>query len=229
MTNRGLLELRLHTSLLDELRTYYLNTMSLPIVRETTDSFTVQAGATSLTFTRTASESDPPFYHFAFNIPENKLHSAKGWLSKRTMLLKPSGHEIVHFPAWNAHAVYFCDPAGNIVEFIARHELKNAAPGRFTSNDVLCASEIGIVVDDVASTVETLKSQLGLNEYRSGTPDFAALGDEHGLLIVVKRERVWFTTADRHAEVFPTEALLHGPKTMRYEPAEYPYKLAVKE
>lgn len=227
MKNRGILKLHLHTNIPDELRAFYEDALSLPLVKETTASFTVRAGGTSLTFTRPVSESCPAFYHFAFNIPENKLHAAQEWLSNRTPLLKPDGNEVVHFPAWNAHAVYFCDPAGNIVEFIARHDLKNAATGEFTPDDILYASEIGIVVDDVPATVGTLKSKLALDQYRSGTDDFTALGDEHGLLIVVKRKRIWFTTPDQQAEVFPTAVVLHGPKNTRCELVGYPYEFAM--
>jgi catechol-2,3-dioxygenase len=34
--------------------------------------------------------------------------------------------EVVDYSHWNAHSIFFLDPAGTVVEYIARHDLKNA-------------------------------------------------------------------------------------------------------
>jgi hypothetical protein len=74
-------------------------------------------------------------YHFAFNIPENQIRSAKEWLMPRTVLLKDEqGNDYFQHSGWNSEAVYFKDPAGNILEFIARHDLSNAVDGDFDSS-----------------------------------------------------------------------------------------------
>ena len=40
--------------------------------------------------------------------------------------------DIVDYSHWNAHSIFFLDPGGNVVEYIARHDLKNGAPGAFS-------------------------------------------------------------------------------------------------
>src|SRR5262249_6039465 len=75
----GILSVHLHTHRLAELRAFYREKLHFPIMEETGDSVTFQAGATALTFVRTPEEHSRPFYHFAFNIPENKLPAAKEW------------------------------------------------------------------------------------------------------------------------------------------------------
>ena len=70
--------------------------------------------------------------------------------------------DIVDYSHWNAHSIFFLDPGGNVVEYIARHDLKNGAPGAFSSRDILGTSEIALIVDDVPATVTHLRSALAL-------------------------------------------------------------------
>src|SRR3954465_10305485 len=66
-------------------------------------------------------------YHIAFNIPCNKIHEANDWLkSKADPIVLDNGSSIVDFRNWNAESVYFLDNNNNILEFIARRDLKNA-------------------------------------------------------------------------------------------------------
>lgn len=212
---RGILRLNLRTSKLSELRTFYRDTLKLPLTTDKSEQLTIQAGSTELTFT--PADGDP-FYHFAFNIPENQLAASKRWLISRgiEVLRKPgSSHsqspDEYHFESWNAHAIYFLDPAGNILEFIARHNLKNASDGDFTESNILYASEIGIVVDDVRTAAERAASELELNHFVNPPSDkFAAIGDDHRLLIIVKKGRPWNIAGNRTAAIFPTQAVLAG-------------------
>lgn len=68
----GIATLRLQTSRLAELRLFYHKRFGFPILSETKDTVTLQAGATVLTFEQKGPVKSQ-FYHFAFNIPENKL------------------------------------------------------------------------------------------------------------------------------------------------------------
>src|SRR5207249_7567926 len=136
-----------------------------------------------------AAAKEKPFYHFAFNIPENKVLAAHRWQKKRTPLLpipktlRDPGYpdEVVNYH-WNAHSIFFFDPSSNVVEYIARHDLKNGAPGGFASQDILYASEIGLIVDDVPATASKLKDIVVLNQDKGGSYQFTALGVERGLL-----------------------------------------------
>jgi catechol 2,3-dioxygenase-like lactoylglutathione lyase family enzyme len=224
---KGILELRLLTQPLRAQRAFYTRVLGLPLLDEAPDRITIAAGATRLTFQQSDGGAARPFYHFAFNIPENKLAEAKAWISGRTRVLSKHGQEVFHFPTWNAHSFYFNDPAGNIVELIARHDLGNASAGPFSREEILYASEIGVVVDDVAAAVTGAGEQLGLALYRPGSPSFAPVGDEHRLLILIARDAIWLPTLDTHAQVFPTAAILAAGRAATLDLPGYPFKISL--
>jgi catechol-2,3-dioxygenase len=88
-------------------------------------------------------------YHFAFNIPSNQVESALEWLNKKVdIILDADKQSITQFEDWNAQAIYFYDNNGNILEFIARHDLKDNSSEDFSRNLIRCISEIGLVSDE---------------------------------------------------------------------------------
>lgn len=222
---------------LDSMRAFYHGKLGLPVADEQPGRLTVAAGATPVTFVSAA--EGRPFYHFAFNIPENKVRAARDWQKERSPLLPIPEHlrdpaypdDVVNYSHWNAHSVFFLDPAGNVVEYIGRHDLKNAAPGGFGSGDILCASEIAFVVDDVGATAEELKRAVGVSQYRGASDEFAALGDEKGLLLVMKRGRILNfdpSTDEKAARVYRTRARVRGAKAATHAFGAYPYEVAVE-
>ncbi|RMF57651.1 MAG: hypothetical protein D6748_10715 [Calditrichaeota bacterium] len=198
-------ELQLETHLLKELKHFYNVLLGFQLLREKKDAFTVKIGHSHLTFL-TAQEGEEPFYHFAFNIPENQIIEAAGWVSQKIPLITVNEEEIFVFPSWNAHSIYFFDPAGNIVEFIARHNLKNASRKKFSAKSVLNISEIGIPTDNVKLFVNQLQQELSLPVWYGHEGDLIALGDEEGLLIIVPLGRKWFPT-DKPAENYPVSVV----------------------
>jgi catechol-2,3-dioxygenase len=78
--------------------------------------------------------------------------------------------------------VYFRDPEENVVELIARPQARSE----------LALAEVGLPVDDVAAAVDALDRELGLSTYDDWDESFAPLGDDDGLLIVVRVGRGWF-------------------------------------
>jgi catechol-2,3-dioxygenase len=203
----GFKEIVLGAHDLDAVSTFYGGKFGLATARTKT-RLTVHAGKTNLIFEELGPGEPKPVYHFAFNIPENKLDQAKAWLSKRVSLVRAGGREVFHFESWNAHAIYFFDPAGNIGELIARHELPNASDHDFTPKDILYASEFALVVPDVLATVATIDLRLGMKPYRPASAEFAAVGDAHSLLIVVKEGRVWFATEGLNAKAAKASATI---------------------
>jgi catechol-2,3-dioxygenase len=222
----GIRRLRLQAAagVLPELRRFYHEALRMP-VRDDAGAIVVQAGGTEIRFEPAA--SGKPYYHFAFNIPENLLSASREWLRPRTQIHKrPDGSEEYAFESWNAHAFYFLDPAGNILEFIARHNLRNAVAGAFSERHILYASEIGIVVDDVLATAKSAGDALGLLPFAgSGGPTFCAVGDDHRLLIIVNRGRSWNLSQGLRAEVFPVEAEVAGPRAARLASAEHRFAI----
>jgi catechol 2,3-dioxygenase-like lactoylglutathione lyase family enzyme len=164
----------LETLDLSQARSFYIQTLGLRLQQETADSFTVQAGATALTFR--ASATRPLLYHFAFTVPINKFSQAKVWLKAKTTLLQGDGQDEFVSARVRARSAYFSDPAGNILEIIAREDLPPQAGEDFEPADVAQISEMGLVVDDVPSVVLQLKTRLGIEVYRdSSFENFAQL------------------------------------------------------
>src|SRR5262245_30660752 len=66
---------------LDAMKTFYGKTLDLGIAVDRPDRFSVLAGETKITFVANTDkvEGRAPFYHFAFNIPENKILKALEW------------------------------------------------------------------------------------------------------------------------------------------------------
>ncbi|GHG00386.1 hypothetical protein GCM10017783_10660 [Deinococcus piscis] len=134
------------------------------------------------------------FYHVAFDIPRNRLAEAQAWLERRVPLLSDQDGTtcFVSGPHWNNTNLYFDDPAGNIMEFIARHSLEHDSDAVFDSSSVLHVSELGVVVPDVPQALAAMGRQYGLRPFGGQSDTFTALGGHDGMLIMVKEGRGWF-------------------------------------
>lgn len=219
-------EIQLQTAHLAEQKAFFHQTLELPLLAESPTSFTVQAGASTITFHATT-DPLPSIYHFAFNIPENQLAAAKQWLASRVKLLRNGERDEWFFPDWNAHAVYYLDPAGNILEFIARHNLPTATPRPFSWQSILSISEIGLVTPNVHDFCQQLHTQLGVTRWRGNDTDFAAVGDEEGLFIVAVTGRPWNGT-ESPAQPLPTKVVLRGAPSSAVAFARLPYAIQVQ-
>lgn len=227
-TRRGILHLRLFSHSLHSLSEFYSEVLGLEVA-ERAEGIRIQAGTTRIDFHPCDPDSIPPVYHLAFNIPENKFRQAKQWLSLRTALLSRQGQDEFDFRDWNAQAFYFEDPGGNILELIARHELDNASQGPFTPQDILNASEIGLPVDDVIGAASEIESCLGLPRYRAATQEFATMGDEHRLLILVRQGHTWWPTSSGEAQAFPLTAELQGERPAQLQLSGTPFRISVTD
>ncbi len=219
------LELRLSTNRLSELYDFYVKTLGFPVLSESPETLTLSAGDTRLI----VEQRDAGLYHIAFNIPENQFAEAKRWTAERVPLVKlPDGNDEIHWKAWNAHALYFFDPAGNIMEFIARHNLPNASVEPFSSQSIRQVSEVGLPVNNVSEAVEKLRAKLDIPVFDAGDGEhFTAMGDDYGLFIVVKRGRAWFPTSDRLADDYPLGLTLQGGMEKLVKLPELPYKIEI--
>lgn len=156
--------------------------------------------------------------HFAFTIPSNKFELGKEWLQNRMPLLtKSQADEFEGPPAWNSRSLYFSGPDDSILEFIARGDLHNATMGPFTSRDLLCISEVGVVLDDVPVAVSELAATAEVLAFGDANGrSFAAVGDDDGLLILVETGRVWFPTTSQHARKGPLTIVASGARPGEY-------------
>lgn len=174
---------------------FYHGVLGLAILLQSEGELQLAAGETVLSFHR--SRGQKPQYHFAFNIPCNKIREALGWMQGKAPILEiEPGQPIADFSNWNAEAFYFADNNGNVVEFIARNDLQNASTAPFDGSSLLSVSEIGIVSDDVPGQCAQLMERYGIGYFskQPPMPRFAALGDDQGLFIMVPHNREWYPT-----------------------------------
>lgn len=184
-------------------RDFYANTLELP-VKLVPSSLEVKAGWTDLVFTPAPADFDGA-YHFAFNIPENQFQAAKAWISERIPLLRDeSGQDEFESENWNSHSVYYKDTAGNVLEFIARHNLKNAVDRDFDSKQILNISEIGLPAENVIGFADELCTSLNLSVFKQEPNEtFTPVGDDNGLLILPIKDRIWFPNSGVPAKLLP--------------------------
>jgi catechol 2,3-dioxygenase-like lactoylglutathione lyase family enzyme len=203
-----LIDLKLVTPDLAVQAEFYSRVFHFPILSAAADEIEFQAGSSRLTFQQSPLPVKGP-YHFAFNIPENQFDKAAQWIRQQVALIPDeSGQDTFYSESWEAHMLYFYDPAGNILELIARHSLPSASHSPFSGLSLLGISEIGIAVDDVPAKAAAIASRAQTTVYRESISDtFAAVGDEQGLFIVVKIGRIWFPNTGKAAGPLPLTVL----------------------
>jgi catechol-2,3-dioxygenase len=154
--------------------------------------------------------------HFAVDVPPHRFEEAVDWARARVELLQ----EDVPFPHWRARTSYFFDPAGNLVELIARER----APGDELFLEI---SEVGLPVAEVGAAVEFLERELGLPHFSGDRENFSAMGDDRGLFILVPFGRHWLFT-DRPAPEAPVEVTIAADRDgeLRLPGADHVVKLA---
>lgn len=204
-------ELTLYTKHLTAQKDFYAKVLGLDVYNFSKDEVTFKVGDTLLRFI--GKDIAHP-YHFAFNIPANQVQEALIWLKDRVAIQCDGTEEIVDFPAWNAESIYFYDADGNILEFIARKNLKTSTHIPFSDRSLFEISEIGLATSEFDKKYYTLLNELGLDKFGGGKEVFAAFGSEHGLFILIDKTRKnWFPTNDKaYAADFIVKTSLHGKK-----------------
>lgn len=197
--------------------TFYRDVLSLNVTSSGSTAH-AHAGATRLELR--AEDGVSGAHHLAFTIPTGKFAAAKAWLRDRAALLLDGdgGDEFETSPSWNAHSVYFEGPENAVLELIERRDLDNTTAGTFSAADLLSISEVGIAVPDVPATARNLQRSAGIAPYGDAPgKNFAAVGDVHGLLILVSPGRTWFPTTHRRAAAVATRV-----NAANGRPGDYP-------
>ncbi len=217
-----IISLTLEAADLSGLHEFYAGDLALPVLRRNAEALSLQAGSTQLTFRRGPRGS---VYHFAFNVHPSRFERVRAGFAAITPLLHDAdGEEIFEFRSWNARACYFYDPAGNVVELIARRDLSDRPapppPG------LMSVSEVGLTTDDVPALTARLERELGLPVYRDSAGDtFAALGDPEGLLILAQRGRTWYPDTGKAAVPAPVTCVVESGGA-RWQVQGPPYQFA---
>lgn len=175
---------------------FYEKVLGLPVTKCNSKSISIKVGLSTLKFIESL-KKEKPIYHLAFNIPENKLSEVINWCEDRIELIKKEDAVLItEFEPWNANALYFYDNNDNLLEFIARKDLNNSEKETFSSKQILNISEIGIVTDNPLGFANQLVQNYGLSlfEKNQNSEIFTAIGDDNGLLVIVKTNRNWYPT-----------------------------------
>jgi hypothetical protein len=201
----NILKLELLAVDLQAQKDFYSNILELS-AELTPSGLLIAAGTTEINFTQAPSDFDGA-YHFAFNIPENQFHAAKNWISSRLSLLHDnSGKEDFESNSWNSDSIYFLDAAGNVLEFIARHNLNNAVDKDFDSRQILNVSEIGLPSENVIWLADELCTRLGISVFKQKPNEtFTPVGDDNGLLILPITDRIWMPDSGVPARMLPVK------------------------
>jgi catechol 2,3-dioxygenase-like lactoylglutathione lyase family enzyme len=200
-------EITLLTDDLNETSRFYSELMGFTISESTDSKITFEAGSSQLTFLHTNNQNC--VYHFAFDIPHNKLNEAIQWLSARVDLIEFQGKSVIDFPNWNAKSLYFYDNNGNVLEFIARFENENESYNAFDGSSIVSISEIAFVTENVEKLAKNLIQTYDLTYYfrQIQREDFSVIGDDDGLIIIVDSARNWFPTPIK-VEKFPVKVTI---------------------
>jgi catechol 2,3-dioxygenase-like lactoylglutathione lyase family enzyme len=194
----------------DSLRHFYIDTLGFPATSPGGDRFVLGVGGAELAF---VAADEAAFYHFALLVPPTRFDAAREWATVRVKLLSGAGGDATFtFPAWNARAFYFHDPAGNIVELIA-HDFGDQTHDEFSADELEAISEVGLVVSRPAEAAGLLEREAGLELWSGGVKGPEALGfvgRQAHTLIVVPTGRGWLPTG-RAAKPHPVAVTVAGP------------------
>ena len=212
-------EIYLQTSKSDELKAFYSRIIGLETNKDAQGNIVIATEKTRIVFE--TAEKEDPFYHFAFNIPSNKINEAYNWLKQRVELLWLTDYKsyIADFSNWNAKSVYFIDPAGNIVELIARFDLHDNETAVFSAKQIRNVSEIGLVLPEATyeNDIAAILSSYELSYFikQPLLEKFRAIGDDEGLFVCVPENRAWYPPGDRIASLYPMK-IIFEPRNKKY-------------
>ncbi|MFS0647541.1 VOC family protein [Siminovitchia sp. 179-K 8D1 HS] len=202
--------LTLQTDQLEKMKEFYTQYLGFSLCGESPNSFQIQAGTSILEFTNENAAGEP-YYHFALNIPSNQFQEAKAWLQEKTTLLSEDGEDEAFFSFWPAHACYFEDPAGNIVELIARYNVNPSSESPFSVNNILNISEIGLIVKDAPTVGEQFKE---INMFESDNEPITNSSlsfmqeNNNGVFILLTGTGRRWLFSEKRSNIFPMKIVL---------------------
>lgn len=179
----------MYTNKLQELRGFYENVLELNIVEARDDYFQVEIGESLLVFQETEHHS---LYHFAINIPGNQYTLAKLWAKERVVLNREDGVDDIYYSRFDADAFYFEDPAGNVIELIARRHVDKWSD--FSIESLLNISEVSITTPFVKQVGEELQ-RIGIpvsGHVRIEPDELNFVGRKDTFILLVPPNRRWY-------------------------------------
>lgn len=212
-------ELNLRARRLDQNRFFWETLLGFTVIdAPSAGQYTLQVGNTKLTFRQSNTNPDLeatffPQYHFSIAIPSNQVENCLDWVLSQKAV-NPATNAEVTIPIWkdylneaeiirrnlyNSQSVFIQDPAGNVIELLARHDMNNTATGAFNKGMFIGISEVGIVTRDVRKTAALLKETFGVDEVLGSSNSFKPIGGATGLLKLIVPGKPWIPTENELA------------------------------
>lgn len=206
----------LETTMLQEMKSFYHETLEMPLIEEAEDFFTVKAGKSLLTFT--AAVGEMRYYHVALR---TNLDNFDFFFKKLEAILLPDEEGRTSL-FWKGRQVYFHDPEGNVIEILEREAIYKNHKSKWQD---VC--EIGMPVPDVEDFSKWLSRLPNENPAESDT--FRFYGDRvFGNFVVVKDGRPWYPT-ERSATIHPLTIEVEGSEFAVMEHPVLPYTINIKK
>lgn len=184
----------------------------------------VQLGDTTLQLVE--SEPTPPA-HLAVRLLVDGDEAVE-WLSQQATILPVEGDRSRYFEFLDATAIYFEDPAGNVLEGLCyagdpRPETDSIAEW------VDGVTEVGLPAREPLALVEWLEERVGLPVWGTPGETFAWVGDRQARFVVVPAGREWYPT-DRLGGIVPISVSLAFESVApgRYSHPTLPYEITVE-
>ncbi|GGA44913.1 glyoxalase [Psychrobacillus lasiicapitis] len=180
---------KLYTDKLKQLKGFYGNVLGLTILESGDEFFKLSIGTSTLTFQESSHNTA---YHFAINIPGNQFTLAKHWAKERVTLNREDAVDEIYYSRFNADAFYFEDPAGNIIELIARRHVDKWSD--FSIDSLINLSEVSITTPFVQEVGEQIQA---IGVHVSGHVDIDPkelnfLGSKDTFILLVPPNRRWY-------------------------------------
>ncbi|MFD1885882.1 hypothetical protein [Paenibacillus wenxiniae] len=185
-------QLTLYTAPFHRMLEFYTKVLGEDHVHQQADAFTITLKESQIQF-RTAAGETNPFYHVAINIAANHFQAAKTWLSRFGELLTENGSDQAYFKFLDAYSCYIEDPAGNIIELIARQQAAPVLDVPFSPAQLLSIGEINITTHDVQQAALLLKqASLPVELDQMETTGLNFVGEQDMFLLLGPVGRRWF-------------------------------------
>lgn len=206
----------LQTNKLVDMKNFYTKQLQMDLINETDDSFTLNIGASTLTYNL---NDDHSFYHIAFCLNDAIYDDFIEKLSENhSKLQDKNGNAEFSSQIWQRKQIYFHDPQGNVIEFMPSIEERTGTESLWSH-----IQEIGMPVQNV----QLFRSQLHpINSvFNSESNTFSFFGDKEGVLVITKVSRPWFPTV-RKSEVHPIAVVVEAESPLNVTFTDLPYTIS---
>jgi catechol 2,3-dioxygenase-like lactoylglutathione lyase family enzyme len=217
--NMKIFHIYLKTKNIERMKDFYVKTLEMPIIAESKDHFSVQAGKTKITFNRS---DETTFYYFALRTENHFDHFLYKLSKENPELLPDENGDLSMF--LGGKQVSFYDPDHNVIEMLERK-----SPYSINTSSWIDVCGIGVPTADINEMMELLKEVPNVNPQEKAEKEvFQFYGDEYGHLVLVKEGGNWYPT-QRPSIISPLIIEMSGNTSQTIKHPKLPYTFKIKK